>query len=290
MKKFLNEMLKFGVFLILGTIILIMGTLLIERNIINFTIPANKTVLVVGDSHTACAVNDEILTNVFNFSKGGSGYFYTFLKVRKMLEDNPQITTLVIGYSYGNLEKSRDEWFKGEKYITGNLNRHLFLLDFSDFYSIFISNPYHVLISTISERIASLYSDHSLNRWGKYKYLEQNELEESKARLISNDKTEKVEYSEYQEKYLLKLYHLAMAKDINVILLNAPIHPMFEESQEAYKGYYNLLAEHEMPNATIINHSNMNIPESGFGDIRHLNFKGAEIYSEYLKANNLLQP
>ena len=70
---------------------------------------------------------------------------------------------------------------------------------------------------------------------------------------------------------------------MNVILLNVPLHPFLAERLDEYKERYYSFAEKYLPKATLINHSNMDIPEQGFGDLLHLNYKGAGIYSQYLK-------
>ena len=79
-----------------------------------------------------------------------------------------------------------------------------------------------------------------------------------------------------------------MAKNVNLILLNVPIHPMLKEEQEEYTKYYYLLAQQKLSKATIINHANIDIPEYGFFDLVHLNYKGAKLYSEYLKKHSFL--
>ncbi|MDM8543258.1 hypothetical protein QUF90_19455 [Desulfococcaceae bacterium HSG9] len=296
MKKLINDILKFNGIFIIGNILLLVGTIVLEKNIISFNIPSDKTVLVIGTSQVASAINDDILTNTFNFSDNGSGYFYTYLKIRKILEHNPQIDTVVIGYSYLDIKKYRDEWVGKATMLKFKMPQHLFLFDFSDFYFLYISNPYEVLINIhrttlqgIKHIIKYLLSSHSLDSWGGFDdSMEADKLQESKNRHIACKKIEKVEYSKYQEEYLLKIYSLVMAKNVNLILLNVPIHPMLKEEQKEYTKYYYLLAQQKLSKATIINHANMDIPEYGFFDLVHLNYEGAKLYSEYLKEHNFL--
>ena len=67
------------------------------------------------------------------------------------------------------------------------------------------------------------------------------------------------------------------------MLLNVPIHPILEDAEEGYKDHYYALVAEQMPNAILINHSDMSVPDSGFGDLGHLNYKGAAIYTAYLR-------
>lgn len=290
MKKFLLEILKFSLILVLGASILVLGTLFLEKEFTSFEIPANKTVLVMGDSKVECAVNDEILDPVYNFSQSGTAYFYTYLKARKMVNDNPQIDTLVVGYSYADLSQARDEWFKGEKYIKGKFREHFFLMNFNDLYAIFISNPLDVISSLFPIRLITPSSDQNLERWGGYLYLERDKLHEAMIRNDENQADLILGYSQYQEEYLLKIYELAMDHDLNFILLTTPIHPLLEERLDGYKDHYAEFVEEKLPNALVINHSSLTIPEDGYGDLGHLNHQGARIYSKYLSDQLIFEP
>ena len=290
MRRFLSEVLKFSLVLIVGTLILVFGTTHIERRFTSFEVPGTKTILVVGDSKLETAVNDEILAEAYNFSQSGTAYYYSFLKVRKMLQDNPQIHTLVVGYSYGDLAQEKDEWFQGEKYIKGKVRDHLFLMDYQDFFAIFQANPLDVLVSLFPIRAAVPLSNPDLGRWGGYIYLERDKLEEAKQRIAESPDDGILTYSRYQEEYLLKVYETAMDYDLRFILLTPPIHPLLEENQTKYKVHYSSFVEENMPNAILINHSSYPIPDFGFGDLAHLNYRGASLYSSYLSQESIFEP
>ena len=282
MKRFIRNLLMFSIFFIGSTLLLVSGATHLKRNIISFDIPRSKTILVVGDSYTECAINDSILTNAFNFSQGGTTYFHSYLKIREILEHNPHIDTIVLSYSYKEMAKSRDNWFYGAESIQFMMPIYYFLFNDNDFYALFISNPHDVL-SNIPRIIFT--KNYSIDHLGKYLYLERDKLQEAKNRYIASDKEEKVEYSKHQEEYLLKIYNLVRSKNIDLILQHTPIHPFLKEELEENKYDYYSLAEQKLPKAKIVDHSNMDIPEYGFGDLDHLNHKGARLYSEYLKKN-----
>jgi len=295
MKYFLNDLLKFSAFFIISTLVLSVGTTVLAKNIISFEIPDDKTSLIVGDSRPESAINDDILSNAFNFSQSGTAYFYSYLKIRAMLENNPHIDTLVLGYAYDDISKSRDEWFNGAEMIKFKMPKYLLLFNYRDFISLFQSNPYEVsknihrtVIYNSSAVLKYIITGQGIDHLGGFQYLERDKLQEAKNRYSPGKDEENLEYSKYQEEYLLKIYNLARSKNIDLILLNTPIHALKQEAEEKYKDYYYSFAEHQLPETVIVNHTNMDIPEYGFGDLEHLNYKGAQIYSEYLKEHGFL--
>jgi hypothetical protein len=291
MREFIFNLLKFSAVFIISIMLLIIGGTFLTGQTKNFNIAHNKTILVIGDSHTACAINDSLLINAYNFSSHGTGYFYSYLKTREILTHNPQINTVVLGYSFLDLDNHKDSWFSGSDKIMEKMPRYFFMFNLNDLHSLFISNPFAVfqnIPKIIRSEIILLF--YNLELFGGYSYLDRDKVEEAKYRFRSSKKREnEAKYSKYQEKYLLKIYKMVTDKNIDLILLNVPLHPLLNNELEKNKKYYYSFAQQKLPKAKIINHSNKFIPEYGFSDLDHLNYKGAKLYSEYLTRNGFSQ-
>jgi hypothetical protein len=290
MKVFLKDLLRFIAFFLGVMLVLIVGTTFLARNLINFEIPAHKTILIVGDSRPESGLNDEILENTFNFSQSGTAYFYSYVKIRTMLEHNPHIDTIVLGFAYEDIAMPRDEWFRGPETIKFKMPKYLPLFGLQDLAALFQANPSEVtknihrtIVYNSAAILKFVISGQGSDHWGGYQYLERNKLEQAKDRLPSTIDEADLQPSQYQQKYLLEIYHLAQSRDVDLILLKTPIHEMKQAIENIYIDRFYSLVEEKMPEATIIDHSRVAIPDEGFGDLEHLNFKGAEIYSEYLK-------
>lgn len=274
------------------TLALVIGLISVERSVVSFNIPKSKTILVVGDSRSECAINDKLIDSVYNFSTSGAAYFYSYLKIRQMLIDNSHIKTVVLSYSYGDLLKTRDEWFDSEEKIKYFMPKYLFLFQFKDVLSMLKANTIDTILNIPRVVFQSSYqilkyrlSNHNLKSFGGYLHLEREKLSEAKKRYIL-DKVDKVRFSsKYQEKYLLKIYKLLKGKNIGLILLNLPTHSLLREEQSKQESFYSKFANEKMPKAVVINHSNMAFSDSDFGDLEHFNHKGAKIYSEYISKN-----
>lgn len=283
MKDFINKTLFFCTFSVLLTGILIMSTTCFKKYSIDFELTNKVNILVVGDSHTECAINDKIVPNLFNFSESGAGYFYSYLKIRKILQCNQHINTVVLSYTYNDISVEKDEWFDGPTRIKYEMPKYFYLFRCSDFLSILSSNPYHVIIN-LPRVLLSTFSDKS--HLGGYLYLQRDKLELAKERYLADDKKKQFELSIYQVKYLQKIYDLVNSRGVKLILLHVPLHHLLYQNVDVHiREQYNLLIREKLPEAFLINHSEFKIPDFGFGDLEHLNHKGAKIYSEFIKKN-----
>ena len=288
MKRFLKNISRFSFILFGCIILLLLATSFISKRIFNFHIPKHKNILVLGNSHPECAINDSILPNYFNLAQSGTAYFYDYLKAREVISKNSHIDTLIIGYGYGDIALEMDSWFDGKDKIKFKLRNYFFLFNTDDYLSMLESNPVTVLLQTPRAIWYNLYiSLKGYSFLGGYRYLKRDKLDEA----IRRSKTESPfesdqEISEYQSLYLKKIYDLCKEKNIVMVLLNTPIHPLEEKSLETMKVRYHQFANQNLKGAILIDDSNFKLPKSFYADLDHLNYKGAKKYSKYLKQND----
>lgn len=286
MKKYIINISSFFLVLVLVTTILVVSTSFYTHKNFNFKINENKNILLVGDSHPEYAINDSILKNVFNLAHSGSAYFYDYLKVREIISKNTHIDTVIIGYSYSNLEEKRDAWFSGKDKIKYKLRSYFFLFNNEDYFSLLKSNYKDVLINTPQTIVHNLKMKKKGYKYlGGYKSFNGSKLNEAKEIIALEKPSPILTISQYQSKYLVEIYNYCDKKNITLILINTPIHPMLETILEPHKEKYFSFASENLPKALLINHSNFKLPENCFRDLSHLNSKGAKIYSDFLYSN-----
>lgn len=302
MKLFIQRLIKFILFSITLVLLFWVFSFIILRNV-SFKIPDNKTIVVIGDSHPECAINDRILDNTFNFSKSGTSSFYSYVKIRKILDVNPHIEKVVVGFNYADITESKNRWLTGSQYLKSKLPRYFFLMNISEFAMILKKSPIGTLKSLFSATIFLLEDILSKNKdivkntnWGGYLYhtkdgLEENlkELEKNKKEEIKLDKNKMEDVdllfsNSIQLKYLKKIYELSIAYEKEVILINTPVY-IEAINEKKYLESYSTFANEFLPKAKLINHASLAIPVTGYADTNHLNYKGAEFYSKYLKEN-----
>jgi hypothetical protein len=284
MKKFIKYTFIFSVLTILVLAVLVAATTVFAKKSFDYSIPQNKNILIVGDSHTESAINDSILNNAYNLSQSGTGYFYSYLKAREVINHNPQIDTLIVGYSYSSIKKTADEWFTGAEKIKFKIRDHFFLINLNDFKELLFASPKNTLVFTpqvIAHNFKVLGNGYA--QIGGFQNLKRYKLKEDITRLQNEDITnDKVEFSVYQKAHLINIYKYCEEKKVKLILINAPIHEVWLKRTQKYVDHYCEFYTSNMPNALLINNTYFNMPDSGFADATHLNYKGAKIYTEYL--------
>ena len=285
MKKFISYISAFSVSALIVIAFLVVITGLYASSTVDFGIAKDKNVLVLGNSHPECAIDDSLLPNVYNLAQSGAGYFYDYVKANNLLENNPQIDTLVIGYSYSDIAGNMDLWFSGEERIKFKIRNYFFLFGFNDYLSMFKANPVATAMNTPQTIFHNLkMSQFGIGSLGGYKHLTRNKLAEDKLRTENDSLPENTDISKYQTDYLLKIYELCKLKNVKLVLLATPMHPEKRIAhQKTLISRYCNFAKNQMPEAILINNTNFTIPEEDYADLSHLNFKGAQLYTEHLK-------
>jgi len=285
MQKFIKNIGLFICAAILLIALLVVVTGLFAKSTFDFDIDRNKNILVLGNSHPECAINDSILPNYFNLAQGGSAYIYDYVKLRAVTKHNPQIDTLVIGYSYGDLKESMNRWITDEDKLDYKLRVYMFLLTPKDYLTLLKASPLNTLKytpQTILHNIQTKFKGFSY--LGGFKSLKKHRLEKAKELLDPLTEKETKNYSKYQAEYLLKIYEFCESKNIKLILLNTPIHPILQKNQAPLKENYCRFAREKLPNALLIDHARISLDESAYRDLSHLHATGAKAYSKFLKS------
>lgn len=70
-----------------------------------FRLPTGVTTIIAGDSHPKTSLDPEFIPGSINISMDAENYVFTYYKLRHFLTLNPQITTVILGFSDHNLSK-----------------------------------------------------------------------------------------------------------------------------------------------------------------------------------------
>lgn len=289
MKKFLLGIIQFFIVTAAAEIALLAGALSIVSRA-SFKIPEDRNILIIGDSHTQCAVNDAIFSHGVNISSGGKAYLYSYITLRKFIAENPHIDTVLVSFHGGSIPKSMDKWITADEYIFSGIPDYLFLFQpeeaavftgFPAFYSAVIGTP-ALNIDPVIQFIIQPPLTYKDLRIGGYFKLDGNTLKEVTENTEDNSSITEEGYSEYQLEYLLKIVELCKEKGITAILFNTPTYkPEKYGNMSALAAYYNAY----FTGTEYLDFSSFPLPEYGYSDPGHLNFNGAEIFSQYLEDN-----
>lgn len=291
MRKFIKLTISFLLLLVITTVALIKTTEYIVDKKANFEFMKNAKYLVVGDSHPECAFNDSLIENFMNLSQSGDSYFYTYFKAMKIIEQNPSIEFVFIEFNNNQLDESMNEWIWSEKYLNFKYPTYSPFMKTPDEkllamhnFSAFV-NANSLALKTNFERIFSgnYYYTKDI---GGYSYSERDKTDSLLNKMKGHISPEKkTRISESNLHYLSKLVNLCKEKNKQTFLIRSPVH-------NAYVGYsneniYEKIRRKNFSSIETLDFSKFPLANSEFGDLEHLNHKGAKVFSIWF--NNLLK-
>lgn len=253
----------------------------------NFVLKDNPKYIVVGHSHPECAFNDSLIEDFKNLGESGEAYFYTYFKVKKVLEQNPNIETVFIDFSNNQLIEKANLNIWSEKYI---LNRYVKLSPFMSFYEkkILINNNFYSFLKSISyigqNRIAEISTNNYdyTKRVGGYRHLEVNKIDSLLKTDLVNIKKNYSNSSNINISYLNKTIKLCKQYNKEVVLIRSPVHNLYSVNENDSLLLH--IKDSLFKENLFFDFSNFPLLDSEYADFGHLNYRGANKFSVWFNA------
>lgn len=291
MYVFLKKTVLF--FLILSSLTILLYLLLNYSNkkaISNYKTDPNINTVFLGDSHVQYAVNDHLLPNGINLAQDSESFIFSFYKLHAILENNPGIGKIYLGFGYHSLSSYYDDYIDG-KFSKDIAARYFFILPDKEkayflnqnsrergvFFSRIFSNSFKTLFVKPT----------NLSFLGKY----QNPFKSTSASRGSMDKRAIQQYylndtirsfSKVNIDYLQKIIELCKIKNVELVILNTPLHPYYKNKIPAR--FIDMYRELVNKNGLrVIDFSSLILSDSCFiPDGDHVSEKGATLTTTYL--------
>jgi hypothetical protein len=293
MKKFLLKLVwYFTPIFLLIIIFSFVINFMIGKKIQAFKLEKQKKVLIAGDSHTAFSLNPELINNSINLAQSGECYFYTFYKIKYLLNQPNYFKFIIIGCSYSNFNSFWDEYLYKEDKIIPMLERYYLTIDLNGYYLISGQRcSYKYLLGNlgfpIKNNVDFIKSENPIF-FNQFEELTGNNLSDTIINASINNtfylNGKLREMSSIQLEYLEKIINLCQAKKKTLILLNTPTYlPYHQFVPEKIKLEFEnsikyLIKKH---NIQFWDYSYTKIiPRSGYFDPTHLNKYGANTFSK----------
>ncbi|WP_395052116.1 hypothetical protein [Flavobacterium sp.] len=291
MKTFLQRFLLFCFIIASGVIVVILVSNFIINSKINYTFSSKKNILILGDSQTQCALNDTVFNNAINLSESADTYFYSYLKLKKIIPHNTQIDTLFLAYAPHNVTKTQDNWLVDESINGFKLPLHFFLFESSDLFNFAKIAPlqliknYPKVVAKNASHLFRIYKKNPINKFGigGYKALFHELGESNTEKPASILQKKQTQYATTDLNYLKKIYNYCTNKKIKIILIATPFNQEVVGVDKPYLNKYITFAKEEIPNATLFNYSNYLMEKKFFADDVHLNHEGAKVFTKMIK-------
>lgn len=277
MKKFIIKTLVF----ILSFICLLAGVVLINRYFSRFRIDAGKTMIFAGHSHSECAYNDSLIAGSVNLSESGESYFYTYYKLKKVIRQNPQISRIFIEFSNNQVDSKMDSWIWDDKYMINYLPRYALLIDREGLKLLYRKNPaclMHCIRLMLKNNFTMLFRGLNYSHdIGGYRYLVRDKTDSLLHNLpVHPDKKLQAVSSENLQ-YLQHIIDLCKQRDIDVVLVRSPMHE--KSATLANEAEFQEIRSKMFADIDLLDFSQLPLKDSDFGDLEHLNHRGARIFS-----------
>lgn len=263
----------------------------------NFCFSDSTSILMIGDSEIGFSLNPEFIPHSNNQSIIGEHYLYTYTRLKLFLENNPQLESVLLGFSYLNIFKKSDmrltnnpreqSWYFSKEFMLLDKDelKCLYSLDI-----LFLRNylawewgfPTKENVALIWKSFWGNFNQESMPYMGFFidggTVSNPDNAKERIAGTMGNEF--EYEIASIQMEYLYRMIDLCRTHKIKLFLFSSPLS----------KNYYDLIPEFyisgfekikkELPkDVSFMDYTRYPLPDSCFFDSNHLNRLGAEIIS-----------
>lgn len=237
------------------------------------------TTLILGNSRVQYGFDDSFMPGAWNSAVNADNYNVIFWRLKMLHQRNPQLQRVMVICDQTQVYN----YFKN---IPDKVHPYYWdVMQFEDWCGLvahdngILLNPLHYL--KILYPLKSLISPIAYQELGigGYTRLERDKLSEDQA-LNEADAPRKAtpQIHAYNVSYLRKIYDYCLGQHLELIFFNMPSYP----TQAVIEGnkYLHQFVEENYPDVPFYDYELMQLPDSCYGDVSHLNYRGARIVSE----------
>jgi hypothetical protein len=290
MYRFLLRLAAFLAFATATCMVLFVITVLLNRRAVDACrLGDGVDSVIVGDSHTAWAIDDADVPGLRNVSLNAEGYKYTYLKLQHLLRSEPQVRRIYLAFSYANPSAYYDEYIRGATFRF-YADRYLGVLSFGDILELVRKSPHTALdlferllrdgLSAGIRQKCTLYGDFfgesATRRLETFRF---EVMEKRIAEQYYLDGAVQTQ-SAHNLGYLEKIVHLVREHGVELVTLNTPLHPEYTKRVpvEFRETYARILEQYGISS---FDFSDLNLGDAEFlPDGDHTNYSGAMIASQ----------
>ena len=270
MKRFFKKIVIFSVTIMIIFIVVVYNNYKFVKKQSNFLLEKDVENLILGNSHPECALNDGLIDKTINLASSAESYFYTYYKLKTLLEENKQIKNVFLEFGYSGFNKHSETWL----WESAHHHKYSTIIDREGFVSLFFKNPINTIKIVIKEKPSPMIVDF----WGGYLFLKRDKLQADidrhKEKIDSaSDNSNYV--STIQLRYFKKIINLCQKNNVSVYLIRNPMY----KSANRYDNVIFKIKNDYFKNVEFLDFVNFPLKDEEYGDIHHLNYKGAKTFS-----------
>lgn len=292
MKAALQKLALFSVILLVVLLLAAWAARRISGRESLYHFQASTDKMILGHSYTECGLNDSLIAHTINLSQGGESYFYSYLKLKKLLAANPQVKTVLVSYANNQIQERMDKWIWDDEHLDNKLPKYIQAMDVADYSFMLRKNPVGVFraelihiknTASAAVRPHDLFADHAI---GGYLYLKRNKVDS----LLKTDFLEKerksirMKVSKANVDYLKKIVELCRKHHVDVVFLRMPMRP--DSPFAKNESQFDSIRKKDFADVALLDFKHYPTPAIECGDFEHFNHIGARKFSLFF--NDLL--
>jgi hypothetical protein len=254
-----------------------------------FGIPKDRHILFLGNSHFQTAINDSLITGGYNLSMSAEELEDAYAKLLLVKKYNPQVDQVVMC-----LDNVLEFKGKGSDYDIERFSpRYMEAFTFIDAYRIYKRHtPEYTYDNWIHLMdIIKLLTHRTKVGIGGFHYKTGSRIEKAiaelplseKVKVVQNDSDDKITDADLT--YLDLMKDFCKQNNIRLIFMCVPQHRLSPLDKQVAQRLHDC----RYPDVPFYNYINMELPDSCYGDLDHLNYRGAKVFSEYIESSGILK-
>lgn len=283
MRTFLTKSSLFLIGFIVGVVLIskALNAYIVKK--LDFKLNTTTKSVVFGHSQPETAFNDSLINNFKNLAESGESYFYTYIKLKHVINQNPQIETVFIEYTNVDVPREKDSSIWSDKYINWHYPIYSPLMNMQERFFLQFKNPkavINVLPKTFKKQMISIQTNNYNNSIIRgYKYLGESKLDSLLAAKVHLKKKEADYYeaSEYNLKFLRDIISFCREKKLNVFLVRSPMYQdsyYLSNDELLYK-----IKDKDFSDIKFLDFANFTLTNNEYRDLNHINNLGAKKFS-----------
>lgn len=246
--------------------------------------------VILGNSHPCLAINDSLLPGIRNFARTGETADLLFPKLKLLHRYNPGLDTVYVCFDNAlcyvrmhNYHLMRPEFYSeysADDYL------HIATMTTRDQFIVHFTHPFdqNKLLVNAEAICADSWDVRQSDNIGGFMAVRRDKLAEAIKR--NQKKKPRKEYMDWLSKYFMdRTYHYCKANGLTLIFLVTPQHTLAPNRE-----HYLRMAAKYYPDVPMLNFMDVVLPDSCYGDLDHLNYRGAAVFSLYLRDSIFSRP
>lgn len=285
MKLFLLNLFKItAVFILLVITQFLLFKTLLAGNV-SFEVSKKKSILILGDSQVETSFDDSVLDDCINFAKAGDPIFFNYIKLKKIIDNNTHIKTVVLGFSPSNLDS---KGFYEVPKMKSKIITYFYLLDYNDYTDIIKFNKEGLVrgvtgVPKYAIKLKEIIKGVGIEKMkiGGFRPIPITVSELSEDVLLK-DTISLSNPDPIAIKYFNEIVNFCESNGLNLIVINTPVHKSLSKRQIPRKKGYDKFFKELYPDVILWDYENLSMKDYYYFDNNHLNCHGAKVFSEFI--------